>query len=57
MRHPNHDHEGGATMGHPHHDHEGDRAMSHHDHHGHAPGARDVSDQFSRETNGLPAVT
>jgi FtsP/CotA-like multicopper oxidase with cupredoxin domain len=31
--------------------------MSHHDHHGHAPGARDISDSFSRDTSGLPTAT
>src|SRR5215207_1622319 len=55
MRHLNHDHEGGTTMGHQHHDHEGGRAMSHH--HGHALGARDLGDSFSRDTSGLPTAT
>ena len=41
-------------MGHPHHDHEGDKVISHHDQHGHAPGARDIGDSFSRDTSGLP---
>src|ERR671914_206397 len=52
----NDDHEGGTTMDHPHHAHEGDSAMSYHDHHGHAPGARDTSDSFSRDTSGLPTA-
>lgn len=39
------------------HDHEGDKAMSHHDQHGHALGAPDISDSFSRDTSGLPTAT
>ena len=39
------------------HDHEEEKAVSHHDQHGHALGARDISDSFSRETNGLPTAT
>jgi FtsP/CotA-like multicopper oxidase with cupredoxin domain len=37
-------------------DYEGDKAMSHHDQHSHAPGARDISDSFSRDISGLPTA-
>ncbi len=43
-------------MSHPNHDHEGGMAMSHYDHHGHALGARDISDSFSRDAGGLPSA-
>ena len=44
-------------MRHPNHDHGGDKAIGHHDHHGHAPGARDLGDSYSRDASGLPAAT
>jgi FtsP/CotA-like multicopper oxidase with cupredoxin domain len=56
MRHPNHDHEGGATMGHPHGGQEGDKATSQRDRRVAAPVARDIGDSFSRDTSGLPTA-